>query len=58
MDRGAWQALVHGITKSGDMTERLTHNKQSWDWKSGSFISESYAILIARILYHFAYLII
>ena len=26
MDRGAWQALVHGVTKESDMTEQL--NKQ------------------------------
>ena len=25
MDRGAWQAIVHGVTKESDMTERLTH---------------------------------
>ena len=24
MDRGAWQATVHGVAKSQDMTERLT----------------------------------
>ena len=24
MDRGAWWATVHGVTKSGDRTERLT----------------------------------
>ena len=24
MDRGAWQATVHGVTKESDMTERLT----------------------------------
>ena len=33
MDRGAWQAIVHGATKESDMTEQLnTHND--------SFISE------------------
>ena len=25
MDRGAWQATVHGVAKSQDMTERHTH---------------------------------
>ena len=24
MDRGAWRATVHGVTKSWDMTEQLT----------------------------------
>ena len=24
MDRGAWRAPVHGVTKESDMTERLT----------------------------------
>ena len=24
MDRGAWQATVHGVTKESDMTEQLT----------------------------------
>ena len=27
MDRGAWQATVHGVSKESDMTERL-NNKQ------------------------------
>ena len=26
MDRGAWQATVHGITKELDMTEQLNNN--------------------------------
>ena len=25
MDRGAWQAIVHGVTKALDMVEQLTH---------------------------------
>ena len=25
MDRGAWQAIVHRVSKESDMTERLTH---------------------------------
>ena len=25
MDRGAWQAAVHGVAKELDMTEQLTH---------------------------------
>ena len=28
MDRGAWWATVHGITKESDMTERLNNNEQ------------------------------
>ena len=26
MDRGAWQATVHGVKKESDMTWRLNHN--------------------------------
>ena len=26
MDRGAWQAIVHGVSKEWDMTERLSNN--------------------------------
>ena len=29
MDRGAWQATVHGITKELDMTEQLNINNKS-----------------------------
>ena len=29
MDRGAWRAIVHGVTKESDMTEQLSENKQS-----------------------------
>ena len=25
MDRGAWQATAHGVTKESDMIESLTH---------------------------------
>ena len=25
MDRGAWQAIVHGVAKESDTTDRLTH---------------------------------
>ena len=25
MDRGAWQAIVHGVTRALDMVEQLTH---------------------------------
>ena len=32
MDRGAWQATVHGVTKSWDMTNQLTHT-HSGVWK-------------------------
>ena len=28
VDRGAWWATVHGITKESDMTERLNNNEQ------------------------------
>ena len=27
MDRGAWLAIVHGVTKESDMTQRLSNNK-------------------------------
>ena len=26
MDRGAWQATVHGITKESDMAQQLNHH--------------------------------
>ena len=26
MDRGAWQAAVHGVAKESDMTQRLNNN--------------------------------
>ena len=26
LDRGAWQAIVHGATKQSDMTEQLNNN--------------------------------
>ena len=26
MDRGAWQATVHGVTKESDMTKQLNNN--------------------------------
>ena len=36
MDRGAWQATVHGVTEL-DMTEQLAHKEQGrvegWLWK-------------------------
>ena len=28
MDRGAWWATVHGVTKESDMTKPLNNNKQ------------------------------
>ena len=30
MDRGAWQALVHGVTKEWDMTKQLNNNKNTY----------------------------
>ena len=27
MDRGAWRATVHGVTKESDMTSQLNNNK-------------------------------
>jgi len=31
MDRGAWQAIVHGITKGSDTTGQLNNNKHYID---------------------------
>ena len=28
MDRGAWQATVHGVEKELDMAEQLTHSNR------------------------------
>ena len=28
MDRGAWQATVHGVTKESDMTQQLNNTKE------------------------------
>jgi len=33
MDRGAWQAIVHGITKESDTTWQLNNNN---DWRISS----------------------
>ena len=38
MDRGAWQAIVHGVSKELDLTEQLNHhnkrnNEQSYAHK-------------------------
>ena len=30
MDRGAWQATVHGVPKEWDMTEWLNNNNNAW----------------------------
>ena len=30
MDRGAWQAAVHGVTKELDMTDRLSTTPSPW----------------------------
>ena len=30
MDRGAWQASVHGVTKEWDMTKQLNNNKNTY----------------------------
>ena len=27
IDRGAWQAIVHGVSKESDTTKRLTHTR-------------------------------
>ena len=29
MDRGAWQAVVHGLVEDLDMTEQLSNNKNT-----------------------------
>ena len=29
MDRGSWQATVHGVTKESDTTEQLNNNENS-----------------------------
>ena len=36
MDRGAWQATVHGITKESDTTEQL--NKQKNNQRMSAFV--------------------
>ena len=32
MDRGTWQAIVHGVAKESDMTERLTLSATQIMW--------------------------
>ena len=31
MDRGAWRAIAHGVTKESDTTERLKNNRTDED---------------------------
>ena len=42
MDRGVWQAIVHGVTKELDMTWQLNNNKDllSLQWNIGSRASQ------------------
>ena len=35
MDRGAWQATVHGVTKELDTTEQLKQNQQQQQTHAG-----------------------
>ena len=35
MDRGAWQASVHGVAKESDMTLRLKSNNNNQPWWAG-----------------------
>ena len=39
MDRGAWQATVHGVTKESDTTEQLNNNNNSNKNRIPSFLS-------------------
>ena len=43
MDRGAWQATVHGVTEL-DVTEQLTHKEQGrvegWLWKRDEALTQ------------------
>ena len=53
MDRGAWQATVHGITKESDTTERL--NKQKNNQRMSAFVERfspwcSGSLLISNML--------
>ena len=34
MDRGGWQATVHGVTKQVDKTERLNNNRYKLIYKT------------------------
>ena len=40
MDRGAWQATVHSVTKSQTQLKRLNAHTQSWNAKSVSITSK------------------
>ena len=42
MDRGAWQATVHGVAKELDMTERLNNNYHNSYTSQCSFILLSF----------------
>ena len=35
LDRGAWGATIHGVTKESDMTERLNNNPIDWSLQNG-----------------------
>ena len=37
MDRGAWWATVHGVTKESHMTKQLSVHTHIFKWKSRSF---------------------
>ena len=45
MDRGAWRAPVHGVTKESDMTERLTLHTSLHDIYIYFFFSDYFSII-------------
>ena len=38
MDRGAWQATVHGVTKELDTTQQLNSSKEQPSMSSSHFL--------------------
>ena len=47
MDRGAWQATVHGVAKESDMTEQLHFTSLLIEPSNLMMVSQSYSLFLS-----------
>ena len=56
VERGAWWAIVHGVTKESNMTERLNSSNSGSVWENLAYMcSECFYLLVSIVSYSQAY---